>query len=147
MDVPGDMDIGVAAGPVSLAAAGEPSVLSIWLCLIIQPDLKPLDVAVPVAERHQKPRMAENVPISPVNIEARDTLQIVKVGKDARQKTPGGAGHGQSAVHVLLNTLLTQSPSQKIGFVLGGELQVHEHIIVDIVPDGQGAGLPFRRFL
>ena len=65
----------------------------------------------------------------------------------ARQKTPGGAGHGQSAVHVLLNTLLTQSPSQKIGFVLGGELQVHEHIIVDIVPDGQGAGLPFRRFL
>ena len=41
----------------------------------------------------------------------------------------------------------TQSPSQKIGFVLGGELQVHEHIIVDIVPDGQGAGLPFRRFL
>jgi hypothetical protein len=91
--------------------------------------------------------MAEDVPVSPVNIEARDALQIVKVGKDARQKTPGGAGHGQSAVHVLLNTLLTQSPSQKIGFVLGGELQVHEHIIVDIVPDGQGAGLPFRRFL
>ena len=91
--------------------------------------------------------MAENVPISPVNIEARDTLQIVKVGKDARQKTPGGVGHGQSAVHVLLNTLLAQSTGQKVGSVLGRELQVHEHIIVDIVPDGQGAGLPFRRFL
>ena len=89
MDIPGDMDIGVAAGPMSLAAAGEPPVFSIRLGLIIQPDLETLDIAVPVAARHQKPRMAEDVPVSPVNIEARDALQIVKVGKDARQKTPG----------------------------------------------------------
>lgn len=72
MDIPGDMDIGVAAGPMSLAAAGEPPVFSIRLGLIIQPDLETLDIAVPVAARHQKPRMAEDVPVSPVNIEARD---------------------------------------------------------------------------
>ena len=41
MDIPGDMDIGVAAGPMSLAAAGEPPVFSIRLGLIIQPDLRP----------------------------------------------------------------------------------------------------------
>ena len=95
MDIPGDMDIGVAAGPMSLAAAGEPPVFSIRLGLIIQPDLETMDIAVPGAARHQTPRMAEDVPVYPVNIEARDALQIVKVGKDARQKTPGGAGRAE----------------------------------------------------
>ena len=76
MDIPGDMDIGVAAGPMSLAAAGEPPVFSIRLGLIIQPDLETLDIAVPVAARHQKPRMAEDVPVSPVNIEARDASRL-----------------------------------------------------------------------
>ena len=147
MDVAGDMDIGAAAGPVDPAATGEPAVFSIRFGFVVQPDLKPLNMTVLIPVRHQKARMSENIPIPVVNIEAWDALQIVKVGENTRQETAGGAGFGEAPVHILLDTLFTQAPGQKIGPVLGRELQVHEHIIVGIMPDGQGAGLPFRRFL
>ena len=90
--------------------------------------------------------MAEDVPVSPVNIEARDALQIVKVGKRCPPENAGrswtwaecGTCFAQYAPHSI--------PEPKDRLCAWGELQVHEHIIVDIVPDGQGAGLPFRRF-
>ena len=93
MDVASDMDIRAAAGPVGLAAAGEPSVFSVRFGLIVQPDLEALNMAVLITARHQKSRMAEDVPISLVNIEPRDALQIIKVREDTCQKPPGGAGY------------------------------------------------------
>ena len=100
-------------------AAGEPPIFSARFGLIVQPDLEALDMAVLITAWHQKSRMTKDVPISLINIEPRNPLQVIKVGEDARQKTPGGAGYGQGAVHILLDTLLTQPPGQKVVLVFG----------------------------
>ena len=141
------MEIGAAAGPVGHTAAGDPPVFSFRLCLVVQPDLEALDIAVLVTVGDQKAGAAGDIPASVVDIEAGNALQIVKVREDAGEKLPGNAGLGQRAVHVPPDALLIQPPGEQVGPVLGGEFQVHEHIVVGIVPGGQGAGLPFRRFL
>ena len=147
MDISGDVDVGAASGAVGHTAAGQPAVFADWITLVIQTDLESLDEAVLVPVWNKQPSLAGDVPDPLIDVEAGDTLQVVKVREEPCQELSGGSGLGKAAVLVGCDPLLVQPPGQKVRFVLFGEFQMQEHIAVSFMPDSQGTGFPFRRFL
>ena len=147
MDVAGDVYPGEASGPEISGPAGQPAVFPLRVVFVVQPDLHSLDRSAFIAVGDQQSAVSGDIPISAfVHIEAGNTNQIVKVGQHPCHKAPWLFADWQGAVHILRDALLRESPGQQVGLVLWGQLQVGEHIVIGIMPRGEGAGLPFRRF-
>ena len=105
--IPGNMNPRGASDSVGAAPAGEPAVLPLRVFLIVQTDLKALDIPIHCAVGHQEAAVSGDVPKAVlIHIEARDSFQVMKIRQHAGQQSPGGRAAWEAAVHILTDTLL-----------------------------------------